>query len=131
MPALPWTAGVHHPAEGEQFHVLTSRLPLKNYRDIPRFLWWTMKIRTQLRSVAGCVGFALDAKLLTKTFWTLSAWSDKESMDRFVHSGTHAVMLADMAGRVGSPGFVASVATAGEIPLTWTDAQVRIAELDR
>ncbi|MEU0504782.1 hypothetical protein [Nocardia sp. NPDC005998] len=126
MPALPWTAGVHKPAEGDQLHVLTSRLPLTNYIDVPRFLYWTMRIRTQLVSAPGCVGFALDAKLISKTFWTLSAWSDKQAMDHFAHSGTHAKMLADMAGRIGDPNFVESSASTGDIPLSWADARVRI-----
>lgn len=129
MPALPWTAGVHKPADGDQLHVLTSRLPLTNYIDVPRFLYWTMRIRTQLVSAPGCVGFALDAKLISKTFWTLSAWSDKEAMDQFARSGTHAKMLADMAGRIGDPSFVESSTSTGDIPLSWADARVRISAL--
>ncbi|WP_433684871.1 hypothetical protein [Nocardia sp. CA-119907] len=129
MPALPWTAGVHKPADGDQLHVLTSRLPLTNYIDVPRFLYWTMRIRTQLVSAPGCVGFALDAKLISKTFWTLSAWSDKAAMDQFAHSGTHAKMLADMAGRIGDPSFVESSASTADIPLSWADARVRISAL--
>ncbi|WP_433734150.1 hypothetical protein ACQP0C_18620 [Nocardia sp. CA-129566] len=129
MPALPWTAGVHKPADSDQLHVLTSRLPLTNYIDVPRFLYWTMRIRTQLVSAPGCVGFALDAKLISKTFWTLSAWSDKAAMDQFAHSGTHAKMLADMAGRIGDPNFVESSASTGDIPLSWADARVRISAL--
>ncbi|WP_433194642.1 hypothetical protein ACQP1G_38745 [Nocardia sp. CA-107356] len=128
MPALPWTPGTHQPADGDELHVLTSRLPLRNYADVPRFLYWTLRIRSQLQSAPGCVGFALDAKLITKTFWTLSAWSDKAAMDHFAHSGTHANMLADMKGRIGDPNFVESAAAAGDIPLSWADARARITE---
>ncbi|MFE2995456.1 hypothetical protein ACFXG4_10655 [Nocardia sp. NPDC059246] len=129
MPALPWTKGTHKPAAGDQLHVLTSRLPLRSYADVPRFLYWTMRIRSQLQSAPGCIGFALDAKLITKTFWTLSAWSDKEAMDSFAHSGTHAKMLADMKGRIGNPSFVDSTATTQDIPLSWPDARARIQKL--
>ena len=34
-----------------------------------------------------------------RTFYTLSAWSDADAMNRFVRSGQHAAMLTDMAGR--------------------------------
>ncbi|GAB2534782.1 hypothetical protein [Nocardia heshunensis] len=126
MPALPWTKGPHQPADGAALHVLTSRLPLTNYRDVPRFLYWTMRIRAQLKSAPGCVGFALDAKLIHKTFWTLSAWSDKAAMDEFAHTGTHAKMLADMAGRIGNPNFVETTGSTADIPLPWPAARARI-----
>ncbi|NNH68583.1 hypothetical protein HLB23_01580 [Nocardia uniformis] len=129
MPVLPWSSGVHKPVEGEQLHVLTSRLPLIRYSDVPRFLRWTLKIRTQLRTAPGCVGYSLDAKLLSKTFWTLSAWSDKEAMEAFVRSGSHAEMLSDMKGRVGSPNFIDSTAGPADIPLSWAAARTRINEL--
>ncbi|HUO37464.1 MAG TPA: hypothetical protein VMU34_06345 [Mycobacterium sp.] len=70
----------------------------------------------------------MDARLLTKTFWTLSAWSDHDAMTRFVHSDQHAAMLADTAGRVGSPNFVDSTAHQAELPLDWTIARTRIAD---
>lgn len=126
MPALPWSAGVCKPADGAQLHVLTTNLPLTRYRDIPRFLRWTAKIRTQLKSAPGCVGYTMDAEPFIKTFWTLSAWSDKEAMERFVHSGTHAEMLKDMAGRLGDPHFADSTATPADIPLLWPEARARI-----
>jgi quinol monooxygenase YgiN len=77
---------------------------------------WTTRIRSQFRSTPGCVGYTLDAKLLSKTFWTLSAWSDKDAMERFVRSGAHSDMLADMAGRVGNPDFADSTATRADLP---------------
>ena len=127
MPALPWTSGPYKPSADDELHVLTSRLPLRRYADVPKFLYWTLRIRTQLRSAPGCVGFTLDAKLLKKTFWTLSAWSDKAAMDRFVRDGAHAAMLVSMKGRVGHSRFVETAAGAGDVPLSWADARDRIA----
>lgn len=125
MPRLPWRT-CRYRADME-LHVLTSRLPLTSYRDIPGFLRWTLKIRRQLRNDPGCAGYSLDAKLLTKTFWTLSAWADEDAMTRFVHSGQHAAMLADMAGKVGNPSFVGSTARQVDLPLDWIAARSRIA----
>lgn len=126
MPKLPWTVGQY--CADTEMHVLTSRLPLHRYRDVPRFLRWTFKIRKQLRDDSGCAGFSLDAKLLTKTFWTLSG-SDREAMTRFVHSGHHAAMLVDMAGKVGNPSFTDSTARRTDLPLDWTAAHARITEI--
>ena len=129
MPALPWTKGTFEPAEDGELHVLTSRLPLRKYTDVPRFLMWTMRIRKQLRTAPGCAGYTLDAKLLRKTFWTLSAWSDKAAMDAFVREGAHSSMLVAMRGRIGNPKFIETPGGAEDLPLKWSDARERIASL--
>ena len=128
MPTLPWTVCRYRPQDDESLHVLTSTLPLQSYRDIPRFLRWTLRIRKQLANAEGAAGYSLDARLLRKTFYTLSAWSSAEAMNTFVHSGDHASMLADMAGRLGRPEFVESSTTPAELPLDWDAAKHRLAD---
>jgi hypothetical protein len=128
VPALPWTTGSYKPTEDGELHVLTSTLPLTRYRDVPRFLRWTMQIRKQLASTDGCAGYSLDAHLLRKTFYTLSAWQDRDAMNRFVHSGRHAAMLADMAGRLGQSTFVESSTGADGLPLDWAAAKQRLTD---
>jgi len=122
MPALPWTTGPYAVGDA-QLHVLASTLPLARYRDLPRFLRWTMKIRKQLATADGLAGYSLDAHLLRKTFYTLSAWKDRDAMNRFVHSGQHAAMLADMAGRLGKSTFTESTTPASAVPLDWAAAR--------
>jgi quinol monooxygenase YgiN len=128
MPALPWTTGPYKPDNDTTLHVLTSMLPLRRYGDIVRFLRWTGKIRKQLVTADGCAGYSLDARLLRKTFYTLSAWSDAEAMNQFVRTGQHAAMLADMAGRLGEPTFVESSTKSSALPLRWAAAKQRIAD---
>jgi hypothetical protein len=128
MPTLPWTNGPY--VDEGPLHVLTSTLPLNRYLDVPRFLRWTLRIRRQLRDAPGLAGYSLDAKLLHKTFWTLSAWEDHEAMERFVRSGAHVAMLADMAGRLGPSRFVESTATRANLPLDWAAARRRVADAD-
>jgi hypothetical protein len=130
MPALPWTTGPYAPGD-TQLHVLASALPLTRYRDVPRFLRWTMQIRKQLATAEGCAGYTLDAHLLRKTFYTLSAWQHRDAMNRFVHSGRHAAMLTDMAGRLGQPTFVESTTQPTELPLHWATAKQRLTEARR
>jgi hypothetical protein len=125
MTALPWTT-CQYRKDATDLLVLTTRLPLHRYRDIPRFLRWTMRVRAQLRTAPGCAGYSLDAKPLRKTFWTVSAWSGKDAVEAFVHSGQHAAMLADLAGRVGDPRFVESTASSADLPPSWKDAHERI-----
>jgi quinol monooxygenase YgiN len=127
MPALPWTTGPFNPTGEGELHVLTSTLPLTRYRDVPRFLRWGMKIRKQLATTDGCAGYSLDARLLRKTFYTLSAWEDRDAMTRFVRSGQHAAMLADMGGRLGQSTFVESSTDLNGLPLDWAAAKQRLA----
>lgn len=124
MPTLPWTSGPYR--DDAPLHVLTSTLPLNRYLDVARFLRWTLKIRKQLRDAPGLAGYSLDAHLLRKTFWTLSAWQDRDAMERFVRSGAHAAMLADMAGRLGPARFVESTAVRADLPLDWGAARRRV-----
>jgi hypothetical protein len=131
MPALPWTTGPFKPTDDQELHVLTSTLPLASYRDVPRFLRWAMQIRKQLATTDGVAGYSLDARLLRKTFYTLSAWQDRDAMNRFVHSGQHAAMLADMAGRLGQSTFVESSTHANALPLDWAGAKQRLANARR
>ena len=128
MPALPWTTGPYRPEDDTTVHVLTSMLPLRRYGAIVRFLRWTGKIRKQLVTADGCAGYSLDARLLRKTFYTLSAWSDAEAMNQFVRSEQHAAMLADMAGRLGEATFVESSTKSSALPLDWAAAKQRLAE---
>jgi quinol monooxygenase YgiN len=128
MPALPWTRGRYRPDDDTTLHVLASMLPLLRFGDIPRFVRWTAKIRRQLVTAEGCAGYSLDARLLRKTFYTLSAWTDAEAMNRFVRSGSHALMLADMGGRLGEATFVESSVTSSALPLEWAAAKQRLSD---
>lgn len=89
---------------------------------------WALKVGAQLRNTECCAGFTLDAQLASKTFSTLSAWSDEQAMNSFVRSGAHAAMLSDMAGRLGKAIFVGSAGTAADLPLRWPAARDRLAE---
>jgi hypothetical protein len=79
MPKLPWASISEVPADTE-VTIMGSRLPLRSYRHIPRFLWATLRIRKQLARSQGLVGYALDAELTRKTFWTVSAWVGNDEL---------------------------------------------------
>jgi len=82
MPALPWTT-ISPPDRAREYVVMASRLPLARYRDMPGFLRAAMLIRTQLARTSGLIGYALDAHLARKTFWTVSAWDSRDALDAF------------------------------------------------
>ena len=88
MPALPWTT-ISSPDRAGEYVVMASRLPLARYRDLPGFLRATMLIRAQLARASGLIGYALDAHLARKTFWTVSAWDSRDALDAFSRADPH------------------------------------------
>ena len=119
MPALPWTT--IHPAEPDRtYTVMASRLPLRGYRFIPRFMGQTMKIRRQLAAADGLVGYALDAKLTRKEFWTVSVWESREHLDRFAAADPHASIIRTKPQRMRPTKFVFWACEAADVPVPWS-----------
>jgi quinol monooxygenase YgiN len=88
MPALPWFEA-HAVDPNGDYVAMASRLPLKSYLSIPGFLRDVMELRRQLAHTPGLVGYALDAQLVRKTFWTFSVWDDQASIDAFAATDPH------------------------------------------
>jgi hypothetical protein len=127
MPALPWLqVSVADP--GAELTVMASRLPLRRYRHIPGFLRWTMRIRAQLSNAPGLVGYSLDAHLLGKTFWTLSAWTARQPLEEFVRTDPHKAAMAAIRPKMEEPSFVFWTAQSADLPLGWDAARRRINE---
>ena len=127
MPALPWVTGSPVDA-GHECVVMASRLPLAHYRHIPGFMRATMQIRRQLAAADGLVGYALDATLLRKTFWTMSAWQSQEALDAFSHANPHSARIAAIRPRMRPTTFVFWTCRASELPISWTEVRRRVEE---
>jgi hypothetical protein len=128
---LPWAKPIHADKKmlpnDQEYFCLVSMLVLNHYRDVPRFMYWTMRIRKQLKNSPELVGYSLKAEPWKKRFWTLSAWSSKDAMEMFVHSGSHKDMLANMKGRMGNSRFTDWQTK--DVPLKWSDAVQKLNEL--
>jgi hypothetical protein len=84
---------------------------------IPRFLAATLAIRQQLATGPDLIGYALDAELLVKRFWTVSVWESQEAIDSFAAATPHRTRVESIRpkmervrlrvldrGRPGRPG---------------------------
>ena len=127
MPPLPWTP-ISTVEPGTELTVMASRLPLHAHRHIPGFLRWTLRIRRQLARSHGLVGYSLDAHLLAKTFWTVSAWTGRAEIGAFVRQEPHASGMAAIKPHMGEPSFVFWTATADELPIRWEEVRQRVEE---
>ena len=118
MPALPWVQ--RQPVEPDRrYVVMASRLPLRSYRSIPGFLADTLRVRRQLARADGLVGYALNAQLTAKTFWTYSVWVDRESLEAFAAEDPHRRITQRLRPRMHETRFDFVTVPGREIATTW------------
>jgi quinol monooxygenase YgiN len=118
MAAFPWTS--REPVDPDRAYVvMASRLPLRRSRSIPGFMRDTLTIRRQLASADGLVGYALDANLARRTFWTFSVWTDADALDAFATSDPHRRIIARLRPLMDETRFATSTMTGAAIPSTW------------
>ncbi|MBV9096394.1 MAG: hypothetical protein JO132_21400 [Streptosporangiaceae bacterium] len=118
MPALSWAQ--RQPADPDrQYLAMASRLPLKRRRSIPGFLRDTLAIRRQLARADGLVGYALDAELARKTFWTFSVWQDQASLDAFAAADPHRAIIRRLRPLMEQTCFEFFQVPGSDLPLTW------------
>jgi len=87
MPPLPWRTS--QPVDPEvSYAVAITKLPLQSHLRIPSILLATVRVMRQLKRSEGLIGYALKADLLHKTFWTMSAWQDRDALTAFDAHGS-------------------------------------------
>jgi hypothetical protein len=64
------------------------------------------------------VGYALDAQLARKTFWTFSVWEDKASLDAFASSDPHRAIIRRLRPLMGQTRFEFFPIRGSDLPLT-------------
>jgi hypothetical protein len=127
MPALPWSS--HETVEPDtECTVMASRLPLRSHAKIPGFFAAMMRIRRQLAGATGLIGYALNAELAPKTFWTLSAWKSRQDLDQFARTDPHASDVGKIRPSMEPTTFVFWTARAGDLPISWDEVRRRIGD---
>jgi hypothetical protein len=125
MPALPWVERDAIEPDRE-YVVMASRLPLKSYLHIPGFLRDTMRIRRQLATTDGLVGYALNAELTKKTFWTFSVWLDRASLDSFASAEPHHSIIERLRPRMMQSRFEFFSLPGENVPTDWDEMTARL-----
>lgn len=135
MPALPWTSGpaTDAPRSGAPRTetpgaehgtppaiVFASRLRLRRWRDIPEFLRSSMQVRAAAASSPGCLGVTLDARVLSRTFFTLSTWVDDDALATFVRTDVHSAAMHRWASALSEARFERWL---GDPRPSWSDAR--------
>ncbi len=120
----PWTTFASADANREYFALL-SFLPVSKYRAIPGFLRFAFQIQRQLRTTPGIIGYSLRAKLMSRNFWTLSAWEDEQALRDFVVKLPHGQAMKAMIPHMRPTNFTKWKVLGSALPLRWEEAMRR------
>jgi quinol monooxygenase YgiN len=107
MPASPWrTFGTPDP--NSDVIALLSYLPLKSYRRVLPF-FYTAQVVNQLACAEGLLGYSVLSHLLSKRFWTLSAWKSEAALRTFINHPPHKRIMTALTPHMGDTKCVLSV----------------------
>jgi hypothetical protein len=126
MPPLPWTTGSAADDAPEEVLIMASSLTLKSFLRMPGFLRAAMAIRRQSLGADGFVGLALDTSLPRRTFFTLSAWRDRDALNAFVRSEPHRSFMSRYHPAMADSTFVFWNSRRDELPPSWPTAKDRL-----
>jgi len=88
MSESPWQS-YSAAAPDREYVALLSYLPLNSAWRIPWLVLYSTRIRRQLSTSPGLIGYALRAQIAAKRFWTQSAWEDAAALKAFVAGPPH------------------------------------------
>ncbi|MFE9258289.1 DUF3291 domain-containing protein [Streptomyces sp. NPDC006879] len=125
MPTLPWTVP-NPPPSGVTVYVMASRFEVRSLRDVPRFFRHSMTVWNQIRQAPGAYGASLVARPWRRTFYTLSAWRDRDALYAFARTEPHLGVMRSMRSITSGSTFVFWQATAAELPIGWPEAMERL-----
>ena len=126
VPALPWTT-VNTPADpAGACTIFAAQLRLRRYRQMPRLLWLTLRIRRQLAHTPGLLGYAFDIEIRHGTLWTSSAWTHRTALANFDRAAPHQTAKQALRCAILPPTFAVWTCPIHQLPVPWREARDRI-----
>lgn len=130
MPTLPWT--IPNPATPDTTaYVMASRFEVRSGKDVPRFFLKALSAWRQVRSAPGAWGASLIAQPLKRTFFTLSAWEDRDALYAYAKTEPHRSIMTGLRSTMREATFTFWEVPVEELPLTWENAKQHLAEQAR
>ena len=130
MPTLRWTT-VNTPAPGTEAFVMASRLEVRSLTDVPRFFLKSPAAWKQVSGAPGAYGASLIAEPWKRTFWTLSAWENRDALHAYARAEPHLSIMNGLRPAMKGSVFTFWRVPAAELPIDWTQARRRLAEQER
>lgn len=127
MPDIPWSTPTQA-SPGAEVYVMASRFETATLAGAFRFFLKAPGIIGQIRKAPGAHGVALRARVLRRTFLTLSAWEDRDALHRFARGEPHRSSSRAAAAFMKESAFTFWTVRADELPIGWAEAERRLAE---
>lgn len=130
MPDIPWSTPTQAAPDAEVY-VMASRFETATLAGAFKFFLKAPGIIGQIRKAPGAHGVALRARVFSRTFLTLSAWEDRAALYRFAGSEPHRSSSRAASAYMRESAFTFWTVPASELPLSWAEAERRLAEEKR
>ncbi|MFD5416354.1 DUF3291 domain-containing protein [Streptomyces nojiriensis] len=127
MPDVPWSTPTPAAPDAEVY-VMASRFETATLAGAVKFFLKAPGIILQIRKAPGAHGVALRARVFSRTFLTLSAWENRDALYRFARSEPHRSSSRAASAYMKESEFTYWTVRADELPLTWAEAERRLAE---
>jgi hypothetical protein len=127
MPALGWKS-VNSAASDSEVYVMASRFEVRTLPGSLRFFLNSIRAWRQVQHAPGVCGAALVAHPIKRTFFTLSAWKDRDALYTFAETDPHRLIKRDMSQLMRDATFTFWHAPATGLPIEWSEARRRIDE---
>ncbi|MFI8289154.1 DUF4188 domain-containing protein [Streptomyces sp. ms191] len=126
MPTLPWTVP-NQARPGTRAQVMASRFEVRSLKDVPRFFLKSLAAWRQVRSAPGALGASLIAQPLKRTFYTLSAWEDRDALSAYARAEPHRSIMRGLRSTMRDSTFTFWEVPVEQLPLDWDEARRRLA----
>ncbi|MFG2871747.1 DUF3291 domain-containing protein [Streptomyces sp. NPDC048338] len=126
MPTLPWTVP-NQARPGTRAQVMASRFEVRSLKDVPRFFLKSLAAWRQVRSAPGALGASLIAQPLKRTFYTLSAWEDRDALYAYARAEPHRSIMRGLRSTMRDSTFTFWEVPVEQLPLDWDEARRRLA----
>ncbi|MFF5702526.1 DUF3291 domain-containing protein [Streptomyces sp. NPDC012794] len=130
MPDIPWSTPTQAAPDAEVY-VMASRFETATLSGALRFFLKSPGIVRQIREAPGAHGVALRARVLGRTFLTLSAWEDRDALYRFAGSEPHRSSARAASAYMKESAFTFWTVPAKQLPISWAEAERRLAEREQ
>jgi heme-degrading monooxygenase HmoA len=119
---------VNSAAADSEVYVMASRFEVRTRLGSLRFFLNSLRAWRQVQRAPGVFGAALVAHPIQRTFFTLSAWKDRDALYAFARTDPHGTIKRDMSQFMKDSTFTFWSAPASGLPIDWAEARRRIDE---
>jgi hypothetical protein len=121
---FPWRAGT--PAPSSTRYVTAATFTFATYRGAMLAAPWAVRFWAHWHDVPGALGLSLRFQPLLRRAWMLSVWTSAASLDQFLDSPSHRLVMATFRPRLAGSRSVTWQTSAFDIDGCWQQARAAL-----